>query len=181
VEQSNSYNVAVFSNGSGSPATYLINDLDVQFCGYDNEGNLFVDGYGHDTALYELPAGGSEFTSISLGSPVSDTRPGQVQWDGSYLTIEGLGVVHGVVVYRLSVAGSSATVVGTTTFKGVTRNALQSWIVNNQIFIPYGSRGSGANKTKVGVWKYPAGGKAAQIIKSFIKRPNIQGVAFSAS
>jgi hypothetical protein len=159
VEQSNNYNVAVFPNGSGSPATYLIADLDVQFCGYDNQDNLFVDGYGKPTALYELPEGTSTFINISL-NPSLTVRPGQVQWDGKYITVEGLG---------------------TTTFKGITRDASQSWIENNRIFIPYGSRGSGINKTKVGVWKYPAGRKNEQLIKQVTSRPDLQGVAFSAS
>lgn len=179
IGQTNDYNVAVFTNPSSLPTTYLIG-FDIQYCGYDNAGNLFVDGYGQQSqfALYELSKSGSQFANITV-SPTFPARPGQVQWDGNYLTVEGIGINKGVAIYRLSTSGSSAKIVGTTKFKGVSRTALQSWIEGSLILVPYGTRGNGAYKTKVGVWSYPAGGKVLQKIRHFEKRPNIQGVTFS--
>jgi hypothetical protein len=181
VGQFNDYNVAVFPGGSGSPATYVI-DFDIQFCGYDNSGNLFVDGYGDGSgesfSLYELAKLGNQFANISI-SPSLPVRPGQVQWDGKFITVEGIGINTGVAVYRLAVSGSAAKVVKTINFKGVTRVASQSWIEGNRILIPYGTTGNHINKTKVGVWKYPAGGKALQVISHFTKRADLQAVTFS--
>lgn len=182
VATTNAYNVAIFAPGNGNPVTYLVS-VDAQFCGYDNVGNLFVDGYGragHYFKLYELPAGSSTFEKIAIHKRLL-VRPGQVQWDGQHLTIEGLGITYGVEVYRLDVLGSSATVVGKTTFKGVTRTALQSWITSNKILVPYGSRGNGNKRPKIGIWDYPAGGKAQQKLAHLSPGANFQGVTFSAA
>jgi len=177
VFEASGFNVAIFANASSPPTTYFISS-EVQYLGYDSAGNLFVDGYGKPFSLYELPKNGNSFTQISV-SPSLVVRPGQVQWDGNYITIEGIGINRGVALYRLSVSGSTATVVGTTNFNGVTRTALQSWIQGDRIFIPYGSRGNGYRNVKVGVWKYPAGGKPLQKIKHFDKRADLQAVSFS--
>jgi PKD repeat protein len=180
VLQTNKFDVAIFTRSSGQPITYTI-PFDAQYLGYDNAGNLFVDGYGKPlSTLYELPKNGNAFSQISV-SPSLVVRPGQVQWDGNYITIEGIGIKRGVALYRLSVSGSTATVVGTTNFQGVTRTALQSWIQGDRIFIPYGSRGNGSRKVKVGVWKYPAGGKALQKIRHFDKNADLQAVTFSVA
>ena len=181
VGQLHDYDVAVFPSGSGSPTTYVI-DFDIQFCGYDNSGNLFVDGYGDGSgesfSLYELTKLGTQFANISI-SPSLPVRPGQVQWDGKYITVEGLGINTGVAMYRLAVSGSTASVVKTINFKGVTRVASQSWIEGKLILIPYGTTGNGIKKTKVGIWKYPAGGEVLQKISHFERRPDVQAVTFS--
>jgi hypothetical protein len=179
VGATNQYNVAIFTPGSGSPTTYVVN-LDAQFCGYDNVGNLFVDGYGSagtDFLLYELPKGSSGFKEIKIRK-LPTIAPGQVQWDGNSVTIEGLGIVSGVTIYRLTLSGSRATITGKTTFKRVTRTAQQSWIEGNQIFIPYGTRGHGAQRRKVGVWGYPEGGKL-QLNIANSATSNFQGVTLS--
>jgi hypothetical protein len=182
VVQSNKYDVAIFLSPSSSPTTYLIN-FAIQYCGYDNAGNLFVDGYhsGYPATfeMYELPKSSSQFTNISV-NPSIKLRPGQVQWDGDHMTVEVIGVQNGVTLYRLDISGSAATVVGRTRFRGVSRATSQSWIQGDRIFIPYGTRGNGPNKTKVGIWGYPAGGKILQKIGHFEKRPDVQGVTFSA-
>lgn len=177
VFEASDFDVAIFANASSPPTTYTINS-DVQYIGYDSTGNLFVDAYAKPFSLYELPKDGNSFSQISV-SPSLVVRPGQVQWDGKYITIEGIGISRGVALYRLSVSGSTATVVGNTKFNGVTRTALQSWIQGDRIFIPYGSRGNGYRNVKVGVWKYPAGGKPLQKIKHFDKRADLQAVTFS--
>src|SRR6202034_3377504 len=59
------------------------------FCGYDDEGNLFVDGLsapgtGH-FALAELPKGGSALKTITPNQYIG--WPGGVQWDGKHVAI----------------------------------------------------------------------------------------------
>ena len=36
--------IAIYKDASGSPTLYGLNDDFVFYCGYDNKGNLFVDG-----------------------------------------------------------------------------------------------------------------------------------------
>jgi hypothetical protein len=174
-------NVAIFQGAQGTPTTYYV-DLDVQFCGYDNQGNLFVDGAADGVVkLAELPKGGSSFGEIAI-SPAVDGFPWQVQWDGKYITLEASGPGDGVAIYRLQIAGSVATVVGKTDFKGVTRTASQSWIQGSTVFIPYGVRGDGIDKPRIGVWKYPKGGKPTESFKNVAgKLVDFQGVTFSAA
>lgn len=172
------YDVAVFPNATGTPTSYSV-DADVQYCGYDASGDLFVDAYSHLLSLFELPKGGTTFADISLGSSLG-VRPGQVQWDGSHITLEGYGVKSGVSIYRLSASGSEATVTGVTKFKGVTGNALQSWIQGNHVFLPYGTRANKEKKAKLGIWKYPSGGEHLDSFKRFGGKPNFQGVTYNA-
>jgi hypothetical protein len=51
-------NVAIFPAATGMPTLYETHILPY-YCGYDNEGNLFVSGLdGSNGALAELPSGG---------------------------------------------------------------------------------------------------------------------------
>jgi hypothetical protein len=171
--------VAVFAPGSGPPATYSVSD-GAKWSGYDNEGDLFVDGYERSSEsipLSELVYGASQFISISTSGLTPSG--GEVQWDGQYLTVEGVDHDGSVLVYRLSVQGNTATLIGTTaTTTHGERAALASWIEGDHIFIPYGTHGARTNK--LGVWKYPAGGKP--ILKDFRgidARQGFQGVTYS--
>ena len=60
-------NVVIFKNASGSGTAYGT-PLDEEFFdGYDNQGNLFADGFTGNRsgfALVELPKGGSKFETI---------------------------------------------------------------------------------------------------------------------
>ncbi|MGA7353972.1 MAG: hypothetical protein WBW76_00945 [Candidatus Cybelea sp.] len=176
VNQSSGYDVAIFSSPSAPPMTYTVTD-GVAYCGYDDEGNLFADGRtNYGLTLNELPKHGGAFKPISINV---ETNPGQVQWDGKYLALEGFGVTRGATVYRLNIAGYSATVAHRVRFKGITKSALLSWIWRDRIFIPYGIPGDGPRKTRIGIWKYPGGGKPLQVIK-ISQNPDLQAVAFSA-
>lgn len=104
-----------------------------------------------------------------------------MQWAGNYLTVEGIGISKGASIYWLSVAGSTATISGITKFKGITKSVSQSWIYNHLILVPYGTRGNRVDKTKVGLWKYPAGGKPLQTVAKFANGLDFQAVTFSPS
>ena len=148
--------VAVFPNEGGSPTVYF-SGLSGSYFGYDNAGNLFVSGYNVQAhAISELPQGQTTFTILSVNGTLG-TR-GQVQWDGWYITYEGRGSVPEVNIARLSISGSVATVVGTTSFKGTLRFAAQTWIYNGTVIVRYGKKATKINK--IGIWKFPAGGKA---------------------
>jgi hypothetical protein len=172
--------VAVYPNGSGSPTTYTVGAI---FCGYDDKGDLFVDATRSPSgsSIYELPAGGSTFTEVSV-TPGLSGSPWQVQWDGKYVTVQTFS--SNPSIYRLAVTGSSATVAGTTHFKGFTGFANQSWIAGNVVYIPVGRRSIGMRTPQLGVWKYPRGGKPIALFKHInggSRDAVIYGVALSVA
>ena len=155
--------VSVFPPGSQSATSYN-SSLDASFCGYDNAGNLFVDGTdGPNSALAELPNGGSAFEGLTLDQSVG--APGQVQWDGQYLTYESNSDAQ-ATISRLSISGSSAEVVGQTHLKKIRRWLWQSWIYKDSVVAPYSNRGAHGNI--IGLWKYP-GGSSTKIVTDFGK------------
>ena len=110
-------NVAIYRHASGNPQTF--SDTDIAFyvyCGYDNRGNLFVDGMKTSRGssyLAELPSGGDALATIALNETIE--RPSAVQWDGQHVVI---GDSYNHVVYQLSIAGSQGTVIGTIKLTG---------------------------------------------------------------
>ena len=152
--------VAVFPNASGSPTLYE-STLTAFWCGYDNQGNLFVDGEGQSGAsLVELAKNAKSFETLSIAPHIEGVFL-RVQWDGSYLTVEAQsnykrGTHHAVSVNRLSISGSAATVVGTTQIKTIRKTAALSWIDGDRVLVPYGN--AGRYNPNIGYWKYTAGG-----------------------
>jgi len=157
-----SADVAIFPNAQGTPSQYD-SHLTSLYCGYDNAGNLFVSGYSSEQVqLVELPSGSGTFNGLSISHRVG--QPGQVQWDGNYITYESRGS-DDIKVSRLVISGSRATIVGSTHFKGGLRNANQSSIYGNVIVIPYSIRAGRVNK--LGLWAYPKDGKSVRKFGNF--------------
>jgi hypothetical protein len=173
--ESQGFNVAIFPSASGTPETFAA-EAEVQYCGYDDSGNLFVDGFGKTNAfaLYELPKGGSNFQPLEINEPVK--HPGQVQWDGKYLALENIGIDSGVSIYRLSISGSQASVESTVPIHGV-KASLQSWIYGKKIFLPYSFHGN--TKKLAGAWAYPKGGRPKVVLRNIDPTANYQGVTYS--
>ncbi|MGC2360969.1 MAG: hypothetical protein WA304_05935 [Candidatus Cybelea sp.] len=147
-------NVAVYANAQGDPTYYSDLEMpDPSFCGYDNQGNLFIDG-GH---LAELPNGSGNFANIKLNKRIP--LGGQVQWDGTYITVASN---NANTIYRLQISGSTGKITGSTHLKGPGRKAnSQSWIKGSTIISPIGP---GNADDRVGFWGYPGGGKAFTIL-----------------
>lgn len=127
------------------------------FCGYDSNGNLFIDGLTKSKAgrftLVELPRRSKTFESIAVSQAID--MPGQVQWDGKDLAIGDSGVAPSVA-YRFSISGSNATEVGMITFDG-TISVRQFWIAGGTLVGPDFDRNAG-------FWRYPAGGAPIKTI-----------------
>jgi hypothetical protein len=88
VFKSTSSDIALFPNEKGSP-TLLTTGIDSQYCGYDGSGNLFIDGFSnHQNKLVELTKGASSFTPLTISNLPG--IPGQVQWDGTYITYQSV-------------------------------------------------------------------------------------------
>jgi hypothetical protein len=171
-------NIAIYPDAQGTPALYSSHLTSVA-CGYDNAANLFVSGVGRSAnAISELPNGASDFSVLSVGGELGN--PGQVQWDGKYITYEGLSHRH-IKVSRLTISASSATIVGTTRFGGAIQNAYLSWIFGDEILIPYSIRGF--NTHQIGLWGYPKGGKQLSKMQPFSnsKLAIFRGVTVSVS
>jgi hypothetical protein len=125
------------------------------FCGYDSQGNLFIDGVkGGEFRFAELPPRSDTFTNITLSQSIKS--PGQVQWDGNYITVGDSGVSPSVI-YQFSISGSSGAEVGSTTLDG-TKGVKQFWIQGKTVIGPDG------DNDDVGFWKYPAGASPTKLI-----------------
>ena len=150
-------NLAIFPNGSGPPTRYVAPYA--YTCTYDGQGNLFLDSNG--SQLSELPSGSQTFATITLNKSIAG--PGQVQWDGTYVTLQSIGSPG--AIYRIQVSGSSGTVVGETKLARYMRYENDSWISasDGTVVMPFSQHGD--QTTQLGVWKYPRGGHATKVIK----------------
>jgi hypothetical protein len=155
--------VAIFAQAQGRPKYYQDSAIgSYSFCGYDDQGNLFVDGQPPNSSLgfrlAELPKGGKTFTNITVDSKINS--PGQVQWDGKYITV---ATTTAQTIYRLKIVGSAPTIVSTARL-GPNDNHTQPRIQENTII-----RATSLSKkrygNKIGFWKYPGGGKHYLVAK----------------
>jgi hypothetical protein len=161
--------VSIYKDAQGTPTTYSVPGVwFVVSCAYDPKGNLFVDGmpYGYGSypigfVLAELPKGSIQFANLSVNASLASA--GGIQWDGKYVAVDDN---TNNIVYQLSVAGSTATVEGTTDLKG-------DWDYE-QIYkfaVPHSKHGQatvliGGNQDAgvLGFWDYPAGGSPTSTI-----------------
>lgn len=170
--------IAVFLRASRVPALYgsRIGSL---FCGFDQNGDLFVDGYnGQDYALSMLPKDGAAFSILSMTRSMG--QPGQLQWDGKYMTYQNR--LRPSQVSRFVVSGSTVSVVGATKFGDLrSKHVVLSWIQGDRIFIPYPNHGVEAKQ--LGEWEYPKGGKQIRRFDfgSYQKTLTLQAVTYSVS
>ena len=141
--------VVIFKNGSGSGTAYTT-PLDEEFFdGYDNQGNLFADGFtGRRSGfeLVELPKGSSKFEGITTSNSVQ--FPGSVQWDGTYVTVFDQLAND---IYQYSVSGTKATLKHTISLSG-SADCSQTWIVPGLVYCADAGGDNGE------VFNYPAGG-----------------------
>jgi len=169
--------IAVYrQNFKGPPQTYHDSKLhSMLYCGYDADGNLYVDGYDKDNKfmIAELPAGAQRFTNIIFRDNIG--AAGQIQWDGTYMTVE---TRFQPKIYQLKISGSHGKIVSATQLTGVGTRAAQSWIQGKGLIVP---TGPGSKRPKViGVWKYPQGGNEIRLFSGFIPpERQIDGVTVS--
>ena len=144
-------NVAIFTGAKGQPTFYSGSGFNKYFyCGYDDAGNLFVDGETYTTEDFvfgEIPKGGSDIMPLTVDMGLAS--PGAVQWDGKHMTIADPGQGE---LFRIRVSGSEANVVGTTALDGYGTPGAQSWIQGNRLMVQDGEYGG-----RLGFWRYPKG------------------------
>jgi hypothetical protein len=168
-------NVAIYRNARGTPHRYVDPKMSVAYCGYDDDGNLFVDGSG-DYQLAELTKGSRRFKNISLNEAL--VRPGGIAWDGTDVAIEYGGYARKLsAIDRVRVSGIAGTVVGTTHLKGLANRGVTFWIDGGKIVTV-----GGQQVDRVGLWEYPAGGKYLKLFyPTKTHRQTMYGVAVSAA
>jgi hypothetical protein len=158
-------NVAVYPKASGTPKSYSNPNIFYDYyCGYDDKGNLFVDGEteGSVFGLGELAKGGNTLNFINIDQTIY--LPGGVQWDGKYLAVgDQVAVKHNFTstIYQFSISGSEATTVNTMVLTGSSQVA-QFWIprIHDGGKRHYGDRLIGPNQDGKDTlfWDYPSGG-----------------------
>lgn len=159
--------LAIYPNGSSS-ATYYTPPgswFSVNAVGYDNKGNAMIagsDGFegGQNFETGELPKGSSSIVNTALSNESDFGNPGNVQWDGKYVTFADANTG---TVYRYTFSGSSGTEVGSTSVEGCCSGGVwYSTIYGKQLLEAQSSAESYG-------YKYPAGGK---ITKTFDVSPS---------
>ncbi|HYL26263.1 MAG TPA: hypothetical protein VEW74_00445, partial [Candidatus Nitrosotalea sp.] len=148
--------VAIFHGARGLPNFYEDRAFNSYFfCGYDANGNLFVDGAdsgSYHTLFAELPSGSSTIEQIKLDRTIG--FPGGVQWDGKYLAV---GDTSADALYRFRIAGKKGVTAGRVGFKSDHSTLIsQFWIDGSRVVLPYGTLAREVRK--LGFWRYPAGG-----------------------
>jgi hypothetical protein len=112
--------VVIYAKGKHSETLYQDKDFDFYWPpGYDDKGNLFIQGRKKATrgrtGVAELAAGSSKLTTVSLsGGRVR--FPGGMQWDGHYITAtdQRFKGTRDSGIYQLTVSTARGHFVGST-------------------------------------------------------------------
>lgn len=176
-------NVAIYPSAQGNPIIYSDPALQRYVApAYDNKGNLFVTGYGAGPSflfvLAELAAGGDTFVNVTVNETAFQLGPGDIQWDGKYLAIssEKDNVAGSMILYRLKVEGSSASIVKTIRLRNWKYSLCDFWIQGSTIISNAG--GKHAHWKRVVFWQYPHGG---ELVSYFSAHGYALGVAVSVA
>ncbi|HEX3370250.1 MAG TPA: hypothetical protein VHS56_11790 [Candidatus Cybelea sp.] len=149
--------------------------------GYDDNGDLIVEGYGETVsrnAICALMHGATSMTTLSLKGSKRDSFTGSVMWDGKYITLTDQAAYENPsAIYQVTLSGSTLTEVGHTQLraecKGLNTYAASPFIVG-QTNTPVNRRQgklvisgalTSACKFGVGYWSYPQGGHAFKAIR----------------
>lgn len=155
-------NLLIYASAKGAPTSYTDPSIaEYFFCGYDDKGNLYVDGlYNSNFAFGELPDGRSSFRNITLNTSIY--QPGGVQWDGKYVAV-GNEDLYNNIIYDFRISGTHGKLArpGGTPLDGATL-VVQFWIQGKSVIGPnHGGSGS------VMFWKYPDGGSPTKVFNAF--------------
>lgn len=146
--------VSIYRHARGKPKVYAggANLTSAYFGGYDDKGNLLVDGYNGQTnrgVLAMLPAGAASLLSVSLDKRL--VFPGGVEWDGTHFAVAD---AYESVIYQVQVSGSKAKVVSSTPLRG-SSEVYQFAIADGDVVV---ANEEPSDVGDVMVWKYPRGG-----------------------
>jgi hypothetical protein len=158
--------VLLYKHARGTPAVFSNKDIAYYyFAGYDGSGNLYVSGQTsqHGFALGVLSRGAKSISGVAV-SGGTIYFPGTVAWNGSNLVLGDQRCKNSAssCLYRLTVSGKAAHVVGSTPLGGAC-DVAQAWVGASRVAAgEYQS--CSHQRSGAALWRYPAGGKpAAQV------------------
>ncbi|MEO6835966.1 MAG: hypothetical protein ABI231_08680 [Candidatus Tumulicola sp.] len=142
----------IFAHGSGSPTTYFDPAIYYyDFLGYDNKGNLFIDGQDGSLGFQLAEFSNGSFTPITV-SGATINFPGGVQYVRGTLTVGDQAAAGGSsIVYQMSASGQ---VSGSTTLSG-SQDCVQYYVSGGSIVCPNAGGPTGPNAS---VYHYAGGG-----------------------
>lgn len=162
-EGSGAGEVAIYRHARGTAQWYQDEAIgQYGLCGYDDQGNLFLDGTGTSNVFAELPRGSDTFKNFTLGARF--VAYGSVQWDGTFITLSNPSA-H--AIYRLKILKTTFKVTGTTHLhqwrNGYSGNwpYIETWLQNGTFLA------QSSSAADVGLWPYPAGGNPSKVIGGF--------------
>ena len=141
---------------AGRRPRYRVELSTSSFCSYDDEGNLFVNGYRYKantkSGVEELQKGADKFKQVSFGAsgPFFGNQPGPVQWDGRHLAL-GLGAT----ILQFDIDHFRATQKGETNFD-MLHQVANAWIQGGRIVVL--NIGGDGSYPALQIDTYPAGG-----------------------
>jgi hypothetical protein len=144
--------IAIYAKAKGKPKSYFDETVDATFfCGYDDKGNLFIDGWDRSAhpIFLQMPRGKQGFNITRLAI----TTPGGLEWDGKYVAISDRGT--GKIVRTNATGDIKATV---KLHGGGTVD--QFWIQGSTLIGP-----NAAVNGTVPFWHYPDGGAPTSTLK----------------
>ncbi|MFY9631403.1 MAG: hypothetical protein WAJ94_07305 [Candidatus Cybelea sp.] len=145
-------NVAIYKKAKGAPRYYSDKSIkEYGFCAYDTLGNLYFNA-ATPVLLAELPRAAKTFVRLNLDHGNGEAE-GAMQWDGKHLAI-GIGTR---TIYEYAIQGDKGIETGSTQL-GNSTSVLGFWISGARVYAPVYENSLGS----VGVYRYPAGGKAKQ-------------------
>ncbi|HEY6485435.1 MAG TPA: hypothetical protein VIX83_03530 [Candidatus Cybelea sp.] len=162
LDGTSSGDIDIYKGATGS-GTFIKTPLAREFFdGYDNNGNLFFDGFAASSSfqLDEIPKGSSKAETITTSNTI--IFPGSLQWDGTYVTVFDQIANK---LYQYSISGTKATLKGTVSFSGDS-DCAQTWIAKGVIYCGDAGNDNGS------VYKYPAGGSPLAVFTGNFDEPN---------
>jgi hypothetical protein len=170
--------IVIYKGASGRGRLYQDKDFNYYWPpGYDSQGNLYVEGRKKEdkgkAGLAEIPSERKKLVTISL-SGGTIKYPGAVQWDGHYISATDQAYrAHLTGIYRVTVAGSQATVVDSSLLSD---KCLKGNVPYNDVVQPWINGTTRKNNTVVGgnlacdyrfgFWRYTQGGDPKKTLPS---------------
>jgi len=153
--------VVLYAHESGSGTVSQSPLIEAFFAGYDKGSNLYVDGFNNQGAfgLVELKKGSSTWETLSLSNSIE--FPGNVQFDGKYITVNDQEA-HDIFGYTCS--GTSCTLEQTVSLSG-SSDCDQTWIAKGYVICPDAGNLDGE------IYKYPAGGSPEATLTDSFSEP----------
>jgi hypothetical protein len=166
--------VEIYKKARRNPTKYTDPQIPRFFyCGYDDKGNLFVDGQNGSELfkLAELPKGSDAFKAVTLNQSIG--WPGGVQWDGGHVAV---GDQDAPVIYEFIVREGQGAEVGSTPLGSHAFDVAQFFIQGQTVVAPNvyftGKGGTLKAHSDALLFHYPAGGAATKAIKNEVRFPN---------